>query len=185
MFKKLALLLLFTAVAIALLWGIPQLIEQSSYKLEYQEYVEKYSREFGIDKSFVYAVIKVESGFDPSAKSNADAIGLMQMIEPTFDWISKKLNVDYLEFEDLYIPENSIRYGCYMLAYLYEKYGSYQLAAAAYHSGMGEVDSWFEDEGFNLQDVSTYKGRNTRHYVNKVIKAYNNYKIINERTNYQ
>ncbi|MBR5121291.1 MAG: lytic transglycosylase domain-containing protein [Oscillospiraceae bacterium] len=182
MFKRIVTLLLaLCIIALAVFWLIPKTVQKITYRLEYEEYVEKYSKQYGINKSLVYAVIKVESGFNPNAKSNAGAIGLMQMIEPTFDWISARLETEYLEFEDLYIPEVSIQYGCYMLSYLFEKYGSYELVAAAYHSGMSEVDSWFEQEGFNQYDVATYEGSKTRHYVDKVIKAYNNYKIINER----
>ena len=68
-------------------------------------------------------------------------------------------------------------FGAFMLGNLYEKYGSVELTAAAYHSGMNAVDGWIErgeidPENFNIDDIS---GENTRHYVRKITKAYKKY----------
>ncbi len=175
------LLILFVGFLGAFLFGyMPYWFGQESYRTDYSELVEKYSEEFGIDKAFVFAVIKTESNFDPSAVSDAGAIGLMQIIEDSFDWVSSKLGEDELTYEDMFTPEYSIMYGCYMLAFLYDRYGSYELAAAAYHSGIGEVDSWIEDGIVSLDnpDIADFEGSNTRHYVRKIMKAYDKYTEI-------
>lgn len=173
---------------VALLWlfftvYMPYWFSKETYKTDYSEEVERYSEEFGIDKSFVYAVIRTESNFDPEAVSDCGAIGLMQIIEDSFDWVSKKLCEDDIAFNDMFIPEHSIRYGCFMLSYLYDKYGSYELTAAAYHSGMGEVDSWLESGAVDKENpnVEDFVGSNTRHYVDKIMNAYNKYIELNER----
>lgn len=46
------------------------------YPLKYQEYVEKYSDEYGLDKLLVYSVIKCESSFEADARSRAGALRL-------------------------------------------------------------------------------------------------------------
>lgn len=183
-FMALLLFLIFSAVFITLLMVvIPYYYNKNNYKFEYTEYVEKYSREYNIDKSFVYAVIRTESNFNPDAVSDAGAIGLMQIIEDSFDWVSTKLGESDLCFDDMFIPENSIKYGCFMLGYLYDKYGNYELTAAAYHSGMGEVDSWIADKTVNPSspDIADFSGENTRHYVRKIMRAYEKYTELNER----
>ncbi len=156
---------------------MPYVAKNNTYNREYTDLVQKYSQEFGIDENFVYSVIKVESNFDPLAKSDAGAIGLMQIIEDSFIWVSKKLDVKDLSFEDMYTPEHSIRYGCFMLSYLYNKYDSYELTAAAYHSGMTTVDNWLADGSVDAEnpDVETFKGDNTRYYVKKIMRAFDKY----------
>ncbi|MEG0894603.1 MAG: transglycosylase SLT domain-containing protein, partial [Oscillospiraceae bacterium] len=50
---------------------------KAQYKTDYSQIVEKYSDEYNIEKSFIYAVIKTESGFNKDAVSNVGARGLM------------------------------------------------------------------------------------------------------------
>lgn len=181
MFKKIlafsAVVVFCVALAMFIFGYIPYVFKRDTYQRMYTDEVAKYSDEFGIDENFVYAVIKIESNFDPYACSDAGAIGLMQIIEDSFHWVSGKLGEENLEFEDMYIPDNSIRYGCYMLSYLYNKYQSYELTAAAYHSGMTTVDGWISDgivDPLN-PDVNNFSGNNTRHYVRKIMRAFDKY----------
>ena len=78
------------------------------YPTKYSEYVEKYSEENGIDKYLVYAIIKAESNFDPNVKSNADARGLMQLMEETAVERSNAIEGTEIEAYDLYDPETNI-----------------------------------------------------------------------------
>ncbi len=99
------------------------------------------------------------------------------MIEESFDWVAWRLEREDLRFEDMYTPEYSIMFGSYLLGFLWERYRSVELAAAAYHSGMGAVDGWLESgivdpENVNIEDIP---GSNTRHYVRKILRAYKNY----------
>ena len=52
--------------------GLNTRIMQSRYPIKYQEYVETYAAEFGVDPALVYGVIRTESRFDPYAVSNAN-----------------------------------------------------------------------------------------------------------------
>ncbi len=80
-----------------------------SYPIKYQNYVEKYAAENHLNKYFVYAVIKTESGFDPYAESNVGARGLMQIMEDTFDWIKYKSDDEDAVYYDMYSAETNIR----------------------------------------------------------------------------
>ena len=184
MYKRLFRLCVLAALAVFLLWllisYIPGRAEKFIYQTGYEDLVLKYSEEFGADPALVYSVIKVESNFDPKASSEVGAIGLMQIIEDSFDWVALKLGRNDLSFEDMYQPEYSVMFGCYMIGYLYDRYSSVELTAAAYHSGMGTVDGWIASGEVPAQNASAedFPGKKTSHYVGKIVKAYEHYSNI-------
>lgn len=147
--------------------------EAASHPLKYTDCVERCAAENNIDKYLVYAVIKTESGFDSGAVSNVGARGLMQIMEETFDWISYKLNDDEAVYADMFDPEQNIRYGCYLLGYLYSEFGNIDATMAAYHAGRGNVNKWLSDsryssDGVHLDHIPI---SDTAHYVDKINKA--------------
>lgn len=154
----------------------------ASHPMEYQEYVDKYAREYGLDKYLLYAVIKTESSFDSEAVSNVGARGLMQIMEETFDWIQFRLGEEgETAYDDMFDPETNIRYGAYLVSYLLETFGQdVETAAAAYHSGAGQVSEWLDDgelssDGKKLDEIPS---STASHYVDKIMKAYETYKEL-------
>ena len=152
--------------------------QHATYPLKYQEYVEQYAEEFGIDKYLLYAFIKTESSFEPDAKSSAGAIGLTQITEETFTWLKLKLCPgEEIVFEDLYKPDVSIRFGAYYIARCLDRYsGSVETAAAAYHSGWGTVDKLLAQQGTDILVEFPYTQMSN--YVYKINKAYTSYQEI-------
>lgn len=148
-------------------------------KIQYQDVINKYAEEYKADPLMIAALIKVESDFDTNAKSHMGAKGLMQIVPETGQWIADHLDIDF-EKDRLYDPDYNVRLGAYYYEYLYEYYGDRDLALAAYNGGMGNVDSWLEDETYSKD------GRNlhyipfdeTRAYVDKVVKAYDQYEFF-------
>ena len=78
---------------------------------EYIPYVEQYAEEFGVPADLVWSVMKTESGFDSSAVSSKGAVGLMQMMPSTFEWLTDDILREYLGIGMLYDPETNIKYG--------------------------------------------------------------------------
>lgn len=158
--------------------------EKGIYPIKYSEYVEKYSDEFGIPESVIYAVIKTESNFDATAISSASAHGLMQLTEETFFDVAKMLGESPSAF-DIYEPDVNIRYGTRYLLYLYEMYdGNWSTVFAAYNAGLGNVNNWLDD--YSLSDgrggLKSIPFKETRNYVRKVNKAIEVYeKLYNLR----
>jgi soluble lytic murein transglycosylase-like protein len=117
----------------------------------YDGLITQFSRQRSLRPELVRAVIHVESGFDPRARSPKGAMGLMQLMPHT----ARELGV-----RDPYDPEDNIRGGTKYLRQLLDKYdGREELALAAYNAGPGAVDRY--DEA-----VPPY--RETRDYVRKV-----------------
>lgn len=140
--------------------------------------MEKYSEENGLDKYLVYAVIKAESNFDPNVKSNADARGLMQLMEETAVERSNVIENEDIEAYDLYDPETNIKLGTSYLSYLLELYdGNTVLAIIAYNAGLGNVKQWIKDgvikpDGSDIENIP-YK--ETENYVRKILRDYQMY----------
>ena len=150
---------------------------RNTHPIKYENYVERYARDNKVDKYLVYAVIKTESSYRPDAVSNVGARGLMQITEPTFDWIKYKMGDEDTVYYDMFDPKTNIKYGCFLLGYLYDEFGTIDTAMAAYHAGRGQVNEWLADssissDGVNL-DVIPIPA--TAHYVDKIAKAMDTY----------
>ena len=173
-------LFLLACVIVSVTYAITHVTKNEIYPKHYNEYVDEYSEQYNIDENFIYAVIKTESNFIPDAESEVGARGLMQIMNDAFEWSYTKIGGDEITYDDMFDPRYNIEYGCFMLSYYYEKYESYELSAAAYHSGMGQVDKWISDgtidvDNLNVDDIPASK---TRHYVNKVMSSYKAYKNL-------
>ena len=155
-------------------------IEKRIYPLEYSEYVEKYSNEFGVPQRIIYAVIKTESDFNETAVSPASAHGLMQLTEETFYDVASMLGEAPSAF-DIYSPDVNIRYGTRYLFYLYKMYdGNWDNAIAAYNAGLGNVNKWLNDDELSDENGNLIKipFEETRDYLKKVKKAAEKYEKL-------
>ena len=122
-YKVLVLIFILIIVIIFILSRIKNL-----YKVEYTEIIDKYSKEYNIEKELIYSIIKNESHFNKEAKSSKNAIGLMQVLEST------KSDIE-IEDLDLFNEEDNILVGTKYLSLLNAKYKNIELAIAAYNAG--------------------------------------------------
>lgn len=156
-------------------------LDRARYPQKYTTLVEKYAEVYKVPRDICYAVIRTESGFDSTAVSSAGAIGLMQMMPATFADLTARTGDNY-EVGMLYDPETSIRYGVYYLSMLYDRYGVWDTAFAAYNCGMGRVDGWIAeghiDAGGRLTEIPIAE---TREYVERVNRAIDKYEKLYSR----
>ena len=158
------------------LWNV---IEQKLHPMDYSEIISAASEEFDIPEYIIYATIKVESDFDPNAVSSAGAIGLMQMIPSTFEWLTGPQHLDEnLSTKSLDDPKVNIRYGTYYLSYLYKKFDyNWDNTFAAYNGGETNVASWLKDPQYsdlkgNLTNIPLKETENYVKKINKEIETY-------------
>jgi len=173
-FKTVSILLVLVLAVVGIL-NINN-IKKGIYPQKYKLYVEKYSDEFGLDKLFVYSVIKAESDFNPKAKSNKGALGLMQLMPDTAEEAAGKLGIENFNKEMLLEPEINVRIGCYYLSFLMERYSQdIKTAAAAYNAGYNNVDKWLAQEMSDYITEEMIPFGETKKYINKIEKYYNKY----------
>ncbi|HVY60352.1 MAG TPA: lytic transglycosylase domain-containing protein [Planctomycetota bacterium] len=143
----------------------PDWYERLRFPLRYERLVLGNARTFDLDPALIAAVIYAESRFHPDAVSDAGAIGLMQLLPETGEWIAATTGGRRFDPDDLYDPTTNIRFGSYYLNVLLDKYdGNTRIALAAYHAGQTNADRWLKRGG-------KIGFRDTRAYVASVLDA--------------
>ncbi|MBI3928320.1 MAG: lytic transglycosylase domain-containing protein [Armatimonadetes bacterium] len=129
-------------------------VARSGYRdLNITPIITKYARKHRLDPWLLRGVIEVESAFRPYAVSPAGAGGLMQLMPGT---------ASYLGCGDRFDPEQNIAAGARYLRMMLDRFGSYELAIAAYNAGPGNVERCGGIPPF----------AETRNYVVKVTRAW-------------
>ena len=118
---------------------------------QWDDVIDHHATLQGVRADLVRAVIQVESAFNPRARSNKGAMGLMQLMPAT----ARDLGVS-----NAYDPLENIRGGVAYLRSLLDQFnGNEELALAAYNAGAGKVIKYGGT-------VPPY--RETRDYVSRI-----------------
>lgn len=119
----------------------------------YGSTIRAYSQKYGFDWRLTLAVMKAESNFLDSAKSQRGAAGLMQIMPSTHEEVARVLDIG-----DITEPQSNIRAGIFYLSRLYRMFDEagendrLRLTLAAYNAGPGRI--------FDAQDVAEYLNNN-------------------------
>lgn len=176
--QLLAALVVGLLVVVLLYW---RPVGRIFYPFPYREAVERWASEYGVDARLVAAVIRVESGFEPTARSSKGARGLMQIMPETGAWVAERLGLGPVKAEDLDEPELNLRLGTWYLAYQIRAFnGDLTLALAAYNGGGANVRRWLEEERWSgsVDDLHQIPFGETRMYVQRVLATYERYCLL-------
>lgn len=142
------------------------------YPFPYREKIEEHAARYQVDRFLAISVMKVESNFAEGALSKSGAVGLMQIMPETANWIAYQLDEDPPSINKLHNTDTNIKYGIWYLAELEDEFsGNDILALAAYNAGRGNVRHWMDTNGWrkNFSDVDAIPFDETRNYVKKVL----------------
>ncbi len=178
--KKTIIFIIIVLIIVVILLTKSDYILKKIYKINYKEYVEKYSEEYNVDKYLIYAIIKAESNFKEGALSSKGATGLMQLMDNTAREVAENIIMEYESGVTLYNPEKNIKLGIAYYSNLKKIYKVDEIALAAYNAGSGNVNKWIEQEiikpdGSDIENIP-YKETNT--YIRKILKDYKIYKKL-------
>ncbi len=102
---------------------------RGSYRGQYLEVAREAARANDVPEDLFLRLVQRESGWNPTAVSHKGATGLAQLMPGTADL----LGVDIAD------PLQNLRGGARYLRMMYDKFGSWRLALAAYNAGPGAV----------------------------------------------
>lgn len=154
-------------------------IDLKNHPRDFSEYVSKYAVEYGVPEYILYAVIKTESNFESNKLSEDGEIGLMQLSPETFDWLTTMTKEDK-DAGILYDPETNIRYGAYMMSYLYTEYSRWNTVFAIMDAGQDTVDQWMLNRKLvdELGNLIVFPEEKTDIYVNQVNETMEVYRSL-------
>jgi membrane-bound lytic murein transglycosylase D len=137
----------------------------------YEQRLRAILKEVGVPEDLVY-VAMIESGFDPSAQSSVGAAGMWQFMEPTGRVYG--LDTDYWIDDRLDFERAGYAAATY-LADLKTRFGTWELALAAYNAGYGLVVQSIRANNTNnywaLTEIENALPRQTVNYVPKILAA--------------
>jgi soluble lytic murein transglycosylase len=148
---------------------------EALYPFPYEETIEQWSQQRQINPLLVTGLIRQESRFETKIRSVSDAVGLMQIIPDTADFVAAKNDMKKFNLED---PNDNIKLGTWYLDYTHDTYDNNAMfAVASYNAGPGAVAGWIKEFGFTDPDkfVTQIPYPETQGYVESVFENYWNY----------
>lgn len=140
---------------------LPEFVAVTQAQKRALELVNKFAPEYGINPRLALAVIRAESNFDPLARSEKNAQGLMQLIPET----AARFNVAK-PFDPVQNVRGGLAYLRWLLAYFQ---GNVTLVAAAYNAGEGTVNRYrgippYAETRAYVKRIMDFFGRNEHPY---------------------
>lgn len=164
--------------------GTARAVWDTLFPRPYADLVTYAAEEAEVPLELVYAVMRQESAYNPTVVSNANAIGLMQLLERTARDQAEELAWKEFSRPMLFEPRVNVLLGSHFIANLLERYrGQPAPAIAAYNAGEHRVDPWLkrvakagavELDRF-VEDIPIDQ---TRNYVRRVIGNWARYRYL-------
>lgn len=122
----------------------------------YLDLIAQQEKENGLPHNLLARLLEQESHFDPLAhNTRTDAQGIAQIVPR---W--------HPDIVDPFNPDEAIPYAARYLRKLYDNFGHWDLALAAYNWGWGHLRNLMSEHG---NDGFDYMPRETRHYVAEIL----------------
>jgi soluble lytic murein transglycosylase-like protein len=157
---------------------LPEVVRRLLYPRYFYAFIAEDAKRYDADPSLVLSIMREESRFNPRAKSQAAARGLLQFIITTARDIGRDVGFVDVDPQDLYDPRVIIRLGAKYISELSEQFqGNRYRVAASYNAGPKQVAVWNRLQAGDGNDyfLTAVNFDETKHYVRKVMNSYERY----------
>lgn len=151
------------------------------YPIKYEEEVIQASNRFQVSPYLVLAIIRAESDFSTDKISRKGAVGLMQVMPDTANWVVNQGGFQPITEAQLFHAKTNIDIGVWYLSFLLNMFGGDQIKAiAAYNAGPGKVNDWIERNMWDgsIGSVQDIPYTETRDYVQRVVYFQERYQKV-------
>ena len=142
-------ILILTACVIVM--ALSLIFLKSEYSRPYQEIVCR----SGLEPALVYAIMKAESNFNENAVSKSGAVGLMQLMPSTAEFICRKQGLVF-HGEKLFDGAYNVMIGCMYMTYLLDRFSNERTAICAYNAGEGTVSDWLQNPQYSSDGLTLH-----------------------------
>lgn len=143
------------------------------YPLTHWDEIKYWAKKRDLDPYVVAGLIRQETIFNPTARSSANAYGLMQLLIPTARSMARKYRSEPTTItpQALYNPSLNIELGTAYMREQLSKYGKIEYMSVAYNAGPGRVVSWQRTLPSEMDEfVEQIPFRETKGYVMGIIR---------------
>ena len=143
---------------------------------------QRAARRYGVPLSLVMGVMRQESAFSSKAESSAGALGLMQIMPLTGQYLARVPMSEPWDPAILLEPSVNVMLGVKYLSELQNRFGDLELVLAAYNAGPSAVQRWLNRRPEDLAAfVEAIPYDETRDYVVKVISWMRRFEAVEEQ----
>jgi soluble lytic murein transglycosylase len=148
---------------------------EALYPFPYEATIAQWSQQRQLNPLLVTGLIRQESRFETQIRSVSDAVGLMQLIPDTADFVAEQNDMKTFNLEN---PDDNVKLGTWYLDYTHREYSNNSMfAIASYNAGPNAVAGWIKQFGYTDPDkfVEQIPYPETKGYVESVFENYWNY----------
>lgn len=155
---------------------------QRAMRTSYRSLAQRAARRYNVPLALVMGVMRQESAFSSTAESSAGALGLMQIMPLTGQYLSRVPMSEPWDPTVLLEPSVNVMLGVKYLAQLQARFGDIEMVLAAYNAGPSAVQRWLTRRPEDVAAfVEAIPYEETRDYVAKVISWMRRFEAAEEQ----
>jgi soluble lytic murein transglycosylase len=152
------------------------------YPIHYKDDIRRHAQNNQLDPFMVAAIIRVETNYKPSKQSKKGALGVMQIMPDTAQWVLEQAKLPNVSMDRVnHEAGTNIEIGTWYLRSLYNQFDGNMIAViAAYNAGPTRVKNWLKSGTWDgtMETAKDIPLGETRHYVQRVVHYYQQYTSI-------
>lgn len=159
----------------------PRYFNHLRYATHFEPLVSQAALNYSIPSQIIFSQIRQESLFDSRIGSSAGAMGLMQIIPTTGNYINNQIQWDEsYETSDLLLPYPNVNMGVYYIDLQRDYFdGQWIPALSAYNAGPGNTQIWLELANGDIDlFVEIIRFAETRNYILYIFETYHAYSVL-------